>query len=438
MLSRLFAVRNLLIISFVITCLALFIFFITPSGKAGMEPDQITKIYFADNISFAHLKLIERFNTLYKNQIEVVAINLPFAKFSTNERKQLLTRSFRSKTTRIDIFAVDLVWVPRFVKWAEPLSNYFSPQERGDFLPYALQSCYFDSVLVGVPFYIDIGLMYYRSDLLKKLPDHEALAKRLQRSITWEDFFQLSRRRELAGHPFYLFPADSYEGLVCCFIEAVHSQNATLVQNDSLQLNTWQTRRALQLLVDMVNQQRLTPKAVTEFNEIEVYRYALDHDAVFFRGWPGNLRAYLESDRAKVEQIKVAALPHFQGARPTSVFGGWNLMLSKNSEKKDAALKFLKFAAGKEAQQILYEEMGYLPANKAVFEDQAYFASQHELQYLRQLLDQGVHRPALVEYTKISDILSFYCNKAIKMEMTVAQALQSAQNMIGTEKVFIN
>jgi hypothetical protein len=42
------------------------------------------------------------------------------------ERKQLLTRALRSKSTCLDIFAVDLGRVPRFVKWAEPLAKYFS------------------------------------------------------------------------------------------------------------------------------------------------------------------------------------------------------------------------------------------------------------------------------------------------------------------------
>jgi multiple sugar transport system substrate-binding protein len=437
MLSRLFTVQNLLIVSFATACLAFFVFFITPTGTADVEAEKVTRIYFADNITSAHRQVIARFNEKHHDRIQVVPINLPFAKFSTNERKQLLTRSFRSKNTRIDVFAVDLVWAPRFVKWVEPLSPYFSPQERGNFLSYALQSCYSDSVLVGVPFYIDIGMMYYRADLLSKLPGHLELEEKLRSSITWEEFIRLGQRPELAGHPFYLFPADNFEGLVCCFVEAVNSQRASLIKNDSLCLNTPETRRALQLLTDLVNRYRLTPGTVTEYTEVDIYRYALDHDAVFFRGWPGNLRGY-PADREKVEKIRIAALPHFQEARAASVYGGWNLMISKDSEKKEAALRFLQFATSPEAQKILYEEMGYLPANKKVYEDTTFFASRPELQYLRQLLDHGVHRPALVEYTKISDILSFYCKKAIKMEMPVEQALQSAQNMIRSEKVLIN
>ncbi len=438
MLSRLFTVTNLFIISVLIACLALFVLVLAPADQSASDADTVTRIHFADNISAAHRALIERFNEKYRGEIEVVPVDLPFNKFSTNERKQLLTRSFRSKTTRIDVFAVDLVWVPRFVKWAEPLSPHFTPAERNDFLPYALESCYFDSILVSVPFYIDIGLMYYRKDILRKLPDYAAIEKKLQASVTWEEFVHLSRRPELAEYPFYLFPADNYEGLVCSFIEATNSLGATLFARDSLRLNTLPALRALRLLVNLVNHDRVTPPLVTEYNEIEVYEYALTQDAIFFRGWPGNLQGYRADFREKVDNIGVAALPHFEGAAPTSIFGGWNLMISKDSEKKAQALKFLKFITSKEMQQLMYEEMGYLPANRRVYEDRAYFASQPELPYLHQLLEQGTHRPALVEYTKISDILSFYIKKAIKQELSPEQALQSAQEAIRSEKVLVN
>src|SRR5574341_913119 len=171
MLTRLFTGTNLLLMSLVIASLAIFIFVMTPTGVSEVDGEKVTKVYFADNISAAHQKVIERFNETYRGSIEVIPVNLPFTKFSTNERKQLLTRSLRSKGTRIDIFAVDLVWVPRFVKWSEPLTQYFSPQEQEAFLPYALKSCFFDQTLVGVPLYIDIGVMYYRKDQLAALPD---------------------------------------------------------------------------------------------------------------------------------------------------------------------------------------------------------------------------------------------------------------------------
>ena len=44
-------------------------------------------IFYADNITPAHKTLIDKFNKTYEGQIKVVPIDLPFTKFTTNERK---------------------------------------------------------------------------------------------------------------------------------------------------------------------------------------------------------------------------------------------------------------------------------------------------------------------------------------------------------------
>ncbi|MCK5075711.1 MAG: hypothetical protein KAR38_05015, partial [Calditrichia bacterium] len=105
--------------NFIFTALSIFvaaiiIFYLNKYLNLGDNKEQIaTKVYFVDNISDAHVVLIDKFNREYEGEIEIVPVNLPFAKFSTNERKELLARSLRSKNDGIDIFAVDLIWVPR-------------------------------------------------------------------------------------------------------------------------------------------------------------------------------------------------------------------------------------------------------------------------------------------------------------------------------------
>ena len=88
------------------------------------------KIYYVDNISNSHQKLVDNFNQNNKGEIEVVPIDIPFYKFSTNERKELLIRALRGKSERLDIFAADIIWVSRFAKWTENLDNYFSQEEK--------------------------------------------------------------------------------------------------------------------------------------------------------------------------------------------------------------------------------------------------------------------------------------------------------------------
>jgi multiple sugar transport system substrate-binding protein len=150
------------------------------------QENDVQKVYFADHISPAHEAVIKRFNQLHQGRIEVIPVNLPFSKFTTNERKELLARSLRSKSDRLDVFSVDYIWTTRFAKWSEPLDDHFSEKDKANILSPTLQSCLSENKLVAMPLYIDIGMMYYRKDFLAKLPDAKQIEERLQNSISWE------------------------------------------------------------------------------------------------------------------------------------------------------------------------------------------------------------------------------------------------------------
>jgi multiple sugar transport system substrate-binding protein len=100
----------------------------------------VITIHYVSHISDAHQKVIDRFNKKYEGRIQIESINLPFEKFSTNERKELLARYLRSKSDRIDVFTVDQIWIPRFTKWSLSLDNYFNLDERKKLLDYGLET----------------------------------------------------------------------------------------------------------------------------------------------------------------------------------------------------------------------------------------------------------------------------------------------------------
>jgi hypothetical protein len=53
------------------------------------------------------------------------------------------------------------------------------------------------------------------------------------------------------------------------------------------------------------------------------------------------------------------------------------------------------------------------------------------------LLDTGFHRPALENYTTISDIPSLFLHRAITKEIPADRALEQAAAMITANKVLI-
>ncbi len=419
---------NLMFILFMIAISLSLVFYLVPI-RQNSTLHHNTRIYLADNITPAHQKIIDLFNRRYRGSMEIVPVNLPFTKFNTNERKELIARTLRNGNSRIDVFAVDQIWVPRFAKWAEPLSRYFSRREIAQVFSPALSTCYHENILVGIPLHIDIGLMYYRKDLLAGLPDAAGLEERIRDSMTWEEFIDLGSRFD-RGRPFYVFQGENYEGLVLNLLEVLAGSDNGLVEDGQLSLNRPEVVNSCQLLVDLIHKYGLSPGAVTSFNESATYAYALSHDVPFFRGWPGFLKeiAGYPGGSEKAELLGIAALPHFRGNQAASAYGGWNLMVSKHSSKKDEAALFLKFILSEEAQKILYETAGYLPVLNSLYTEQDYIDQHPELVFFRKLLERGIHRPVAPDYTKMSGILSAYLHKALKKEITVREALSRAES----------
>ncbi|MFA4838146.1 MAG: extracellular solute-binding protein [Candidatus Neomarinimicrobiota bacterium] len=423
---------------FILSLILVLIFNLFTMNRQNNRRKEPTKVYFADNMSVAHLEIIRRFNEIYKNEIEIVPINLPFTKFSTNERKELIARSLRDPESRIDIFAVDQIWTPRFAKWGEPLAKYFSQKNLSDLLRPALSTCYFNQTLVGIPLYIDLGVLYYRRDLLKKLTDEKNFEARLKRSISWEEMIVLSSQFGDDGN-FYLFQGDNYEGLICNYFEFFFALGGNIHDGNRLRFNTEEGRKSAAFMVDLIHKYRLSPPEVTTFNERDSYFWALKHDAPFFRGWSSFLKDMTvpAPDSAKVKLLGMACLPHFDNRQPVTIFGGWNLMISKYSTKKMEAVKFLEFILSEESQNTLLRYAGYLPIRKDIYENPEIFREFPYLTEITQMMNYGVHRPPLADYTKISDILSFHLNKALKGDINVKTALKEVDKTIESKQHFI-
>lgn len=422
-----------------VTVFLIFTFVLNPSEFNSGNKSKVKTIYFVDHISSAHQKVIDLFNEKYKGSIKVETIHLSFDKFSTNERKELLARYLRSKNNRIDIFAVDQIWVPRFVKWGVPLNSLINTEEIQNIVPNAIKTCYYNDSLYAVPLYIDIALMFYRDDLLKKLPDYSQIVDELNKSITWEKFIKVHDQIKSWKNPFYIFQADDYEGLICQFTELMANQNNPIVDtNNKVLVNSAAGKKSLQLLVDLINKYNMSPKEVAYLKENESFRYFAKNNGIFLRGWPSMYDDENEflSDESR-SNIKMAPLPHFANTKPSYVYGGWNLMISKFSQQIPEVIKFAKFLLSPESQKIMYEFGGYLPINKEVYKDKEFIGKHKELIFFEELYKRGVHRPFLEDYTNVSDILSFYMNSALKKEISVDEALKKAELKIKEKSILV-
>ena len=401
------------------------------------HPHKVTKVYYADNITPTHLKVINLFNEENKGEIEVVPLNLPFTKFTTNERKELLARSLRSDNSLFDIFSVDQIWVSRFAKWAEPLDKYFNQQERDNFLPTMLAISSYKNNLVSIPLYIDIGVLFYRQDIIAKLPNSEAIERKLENSIAWSELIELSKQH-FPGQYTYVFQGKDFEGLICNYVEILSGMNGDLSFTDKKEILDSANVAATRFMHDLVHKYQISPPAVTTFAEVSSYRYAYQNDIPFLRAWYSSIddEVAFDADGRFMDKLKLVPLPHMDENKFTTVLGGWNLMVKKDSEKKEAAVKFLKFVVSDKVQEILFKEANYLFVTKHMYDRTDLY--DFEGIDLRDIVENhAIHRPVLEKYTKVSDIYSYYLNQAISGEIGSEVALNKIVSKIFSDEIFI-
>ena len=424
---------------FIISILGMLIYnFLSLDIFHGKKKTNATKVYYADNISKAHQQVINVFNEKYKDEIEVIPINLPFTKFTTNERKELLARSLRSDNSIVDIFAVDQIWVSRFAKWAEPLDGYFSEDEINEILPELILTSVYDNKLVSIPFYLDLGVLFYRQEMLKRIPDWQNFEKRLKKSIDWDELIDISQKY-FPNEYTYMFQGKGFEGLICNYVEVLSSMGGKLSFINSYDIMDSTHVLACQFLKDLIFKYKVSPFDVTKFVESGSYTYAKNENIPFFRAWFSSIKdsSSFDFDFDFFKSIKLANLPHFHGKEYKTVIGGWNLMIKKNSDKKDASLKFIKFMLSDEAQTILFQQAGLLFTTTRMYEKTELLSEFQDIDFLEIIHKHGVHRPILENYTKLSDIYSYYLNQAISGKIGSDIAMEKIANTIFSDKIFI-
>ena len=406
-------------------------YFIISRGTKG-----ITEIYFADRITEAHRILIDRYNREHAGKVRVVPIDFPNPDFSTNERKEILARSLRGEGDGIDLLSVDIIWSERFARWCEPLGQYFSKEELDRLVPETLYSCYSDGQLVALPLFRVQGVLYYRDDLLERLPKADQFLAALKKDMTWGEF---AAWRERIGwkKPFYIFPAAEYEGLICVYMETLLSLEPSYFTLHGFDFNTRAAREALHVLVNMINKEHLSPPQVTDFTEVPSYKYFIQNDALFIRGWTSYDEDFRSTpvDLEKEKYLKKVPLPHPADGVPASVVGGWNLMIPTGSTKRKEIVEFIKYLLTAQSQEVFYEKSSYYPVIKAFYDDPSYLAKHPEIAEMKHLLSTGVQRPSARDYTKYSEIMAHYISLAIQDKMSVDSALNAISSLIRSERI---
>ncbi|MGE3905129.1 MAG: extracellular solute-binding protein, partial [Reyranellaceae bacterium] len=213
------------------------------------------------------------------NKVEVVS-----TPNSSTERLALYQQVLSSKADDIDVLQVDVVWPGILASHLIDLTPYVGEDPKAHF-PALIENDTIDGKLVAMPWWTDAGVLYYRTDLLRK--------HGFEPPATWAEMAKAARAIQKAeraagqdGLWGYVFQGRAYEGLTCNALEWVDAfgGGAIVDGEGEITIDNPRARQALATAASWIDD--ISPKGVLNYDEEAARGVFQSGNAVFMRNWP--------------------------------------------------------------------------------------------------------------------------------------------------------
>jgi trehalose/maltose transport system substrate-binding protein len=322
---------------------------------------------------------------------------------SSSERLALYQQLLAAGAPDLDVLQVDVVWPGILAGHLVDLSA-DAAAVRGEFFPQLVANNLVGSRLVALPWFVDVGLLYYRSDLLAR---HGFAVPRTWPELT-DTATRIQRAERAAGASRlwgFVWQGRSYEGLTCNALEWLASQGGGTIVDAAgrVTVNNPAAAEAITLAASWVR--RISPQGVLNYTEEESRGVFQSGGAVFMRNWPYAWNLLQGPDSPVRGKVGITALPAAADGSPAAVLGGWQLAVSRYSRHRAAAASLVLHLVGREEQKRRALAGGYHPTLPALYRDAELLAASPLFGALRDALDGAVARPAAAvgsDYNRLS------------------------------------
>jgi trehalose/maltose transport system substrate-binding protein len=307
-----------------------------------------TITFIGDSVGGGHVRDLAIANQFTKSTgIKVNVVPHPAASDASYSQ---LARDFQSHSSSFDVAMIDTVWPGAFApflldlkpKLGSTLSQYNQGIVKNDTI---------GGHVVGIPWFGDFGMLYYRTDLLKKYGYSAP-------PTTWSQLFAMAKKiqaGEQSSNPNFsgfVYQGNAYEGLTCDSLEWIASSGGGhFIDNGKADINNAKAAAVLNMFRENVGV--TSPKSVLTFTEGETHTAFITGNAAFMRNWPYAYSLAADPTQSKiVGKFAVAPLPHGSGGTSVATVGGWQLAVNKYSKHPDAAIEFVRYATSKGVEKF--------------------------------------------------------------------------------------
>lgn len=326
---------------------------------------------------------------------------------SMTERLELYRRYLGAHSSTPDVYYIDVVWPAVLADQTVDLNQYLA-KEAGNQLETQLRNNTVNGRLTSMPFNTELGVLYYRADLLRKYGYRDPPA-------TWDELEKIAARiqageraegnKEFWG---YVWQGAAYEGLTCNALEwQVSSGGGNLIEpNGSITVNNPRTIEAMQRARRWIG--TISPPSVVAFKEQDSRNVFHAGNAAFARDWlwrQFSQESLIPNSKAT---IAIALLPGGRAGR-ASTLGGQSLAISKYSKHPREAAELVRYLTGHDEQLTLWKKHAMLPTRREFYASPDYLQDRPGIAQLwKQLGSVTVARPSTVTGSHYDEVSRAY------------------------------
>lgn len=386
----------------------------------GPEPDVLT---FSGSGLGREAEIVRAQLARFAEQHPELRVELRVAPDAADQRHQLYVQWLNAHADEPDVLQLDVIWTPEFAAagWILPLDRFQPPVDA--FFPASIEANRWSGSLYALPWFVDAGMLYWRTDLMREPPG------------TFDELHALTdpSRRPPAVPYGFVWQGARYEGLITVFLEHLGAFGARILAHDGrVVVDSDAAVRALTWMRDAIHARHTVPPAVLTWQE-EQTRFAFQNgQAMLMRNWPYARTLLAESGTSRVAgRFGIAPLPAGPGGPSTSALGGSQLAINARSRQPEIAYALVQFLTG--APQMLERARvaGQYPPRPALYDDPRLTdALGVPAADVRRIVERAVPRPVTPVYTELSSILQVHVHRALTRQQEPREALHAAAREI--------
>lgn len=264
-----------------------------------------------------------------------------------------------------DVCQLGNTWIAEFATLQtltplQPLVESSTAIDQSDYFAGIWDTNVVNGELVGIPWYVDTRLLFYRKDLLRQ-------AGYAQPPKTWAEWEQMNAALKKVmgtrGYP-VLMPLNEFEPQLSF---ALQQDDALLRDGDTRgNFRSPGFRRTLAFYDNMFEQGWAPKMSETQISNVwdEFFRGF----TAFYLSGPWNIREFRQRQPPGLEgEWGATPLPGPDGLG-AGIAGGTSLVVFRSSQKKEAAWKLIEFLSRPAIQQRFYKIIGDLPPRRSAWD----------------------------------------------------------------------